>query len=437
MKRITRSVFAVIAAITLLFINIGAFSIQAFALEDANTWNTAPSWSNEPTWKTPPKWESSKGKSSGWNTQPTWKTSPDWSSPGWEQSPDWKNSGWENQPSWDNQPNWQTPEWENESPWGNQPNWNAPNWMNPEWNELPDQKNDNSHVNPPTSPNGNQPNVQGNPDSTNTPNDNTPQDHEQITYEKDNNNGKNNQNSKPQDSLDDPFFGFKDVTGKGAASYIVKNIVGGNIKLIDKSLRNGDLTLKDYLKSRKDMGFSGFKLFTRGDPTVDALYDGYDLLKKPKDIYDKYKIFKDVKKVDDLRKSGDLIEYARKSKELYETGKSFSTGNTVVSAITMPFTIWDTVDNVKKLNNAKTSDEKTDATWGLVDNAGSLLTGVAPFVAMIPGAQPIAAGMVVVGVAISAVSLGRKLWKNRKEIADNVVKKAKKVGKWFKSLFKG
>ncbi|MBS4193294.1 hypothetical protein KHA94_24730 [Bacillus sp. FJAT-49705] len=431
MKRLTRIVFAVIATFTLLFINIGAFTMHAFAWEDSKTWNTPPAWNNEPTWKTPPKWESPKWKSSGWNTQPSWNTSPNWKSPGWEKSPDWKSPGWENQPPWGNQPNW------------NEPNWNDPNWQNPGSNQPPGQNSDGSNSNDPTSPDGLQPNVPGDQNSPMPPNDqNNPQTKDQtnnqVDLDKDNKNNTNKDNTdNSADDSEAPFWDFKPATDKDAIKFIVKDIVGGNIEYISKGL-NEDLTLKDYLDNRKKMGISGFKLITKGDPTVGAVYDGYDVYKKSKDTYDAYKTYQGVKELSDLKKAGDLIEYARKSEELARAGKTFSPGNPVVSAITMPLTIWDTVGNVNKLNNASsTADEKSDAAWGLVDNAGSILTGAAPFVAMIPGAQPIAAGMVVVGAGLSVVSLGRKLWKNRKEIWENVTKKGKKAWNWLTSKFKG
>ena len=102
---------------------------------------------------------------------------------------------------------------------------------------------------------------------------------------------------------------FKDPKVKDSIDYIVKDIAGGTINLVDQSLRKGDITLQDYLKSKGSMGFSGFKVFTKGDPTLDGLYDGIDLVKNSKEVYDKYKIFKEVKDVDNLRKAGDLLEY--------------------------------------------------------------------------------------------------------------------------------
>ena len=103
------------------------------------------------------------------------------------------------------------------------------------------------------------------------------------------------------------------------------------------------------------------------------------------------------------------------------------------------FAIKDTVDNVGKLNSASTSEEKTNAAWDLVGNTGEIITGLAPAVAMIPGAQPIAAGMVVVGGVLSIASLGQKLYRNRKEIISNVKDKFNKakesVTGFFKSVF--
>lgn len=449
--RVIRVMFAIIATFTLLFINIGPFTVNVLAWENSPNWSTPPAWNNESTWKTPPKWETPKWKTSpkwespGWDTQPSWKTSPNWKSPGWDTQPSWKNQpnwespGWENQPSWENQPNWESPGWETQPPWENQPNWNEPNWNqpnweNPGWNQMPGQNNDGSNVNDPTSPDGITPNTPGDPNSPIPPNDhdnNSPNEHpgNQLNPEQ------SKEKSKDASNENGPFFEFVNPDAKGAIKFSVKDIVGGNINLIDQYYRKGNLDLKDFEKWGKNTFTSGFKLFTKGDPTVDALYDGYDFIKKPKEIYDKYNTYKEVKRVDDLRKAGNIVDYAREFENLYQNGKSFSTGNTVVSAITMPLTIWDTVDNVKKLNNAKTAEEKSDAKWGLFENSGSIIAGAAPFVAMIPGAQPIAAGMVVVGAAIGAISLGRKLWVNRKKIVDNVVKKAKKIGNWFKSLF--
>ncbi len=454
MKRTIRIIFALFATLALMFINIGPLALSALAWKDSNTWTTPPSWNTEPTWKTPPKWEGPKWKSSGWDTQPTWKTQPNWQNPGWNTQPSWKTEpnwqspGWNTQPSWktqpdwqspgwENQPNWQTPGWENQPSWENQPNWNDPNWNGPNWNnpnsnQLPDPNNNGTNTDP-TSPDGLQPNVPGDPNPPISPYDkNNPLTDDQTNQQEDFDSANNNNNEK-----DDPFFQFDSPKAKDVADYVVGDVVGGTIDFIDDSLRNGDITITDFLKGKASMGYSGFKVFTSGDTSFDALHDGYELLKAPKEIYDKYKIINDLKNVEELRKAGRITDYVREFEQLYKTGKTFSTGNAIVSTITMPLTIWDTVDNVKKLNNATTAEEKSDAKWGLFENSGAILSGAAPLVAMIPGAQPIAAGMAIVGLGIGAVGLGRKLWKNRKEIADDVVKKAKKVGKWFKSLFKG
>lgn len=407
MNRCLRVLFASIAIFALLFVNFGSYTIQAFANGSGSSGGSAPKW-EKPVWEKP-QWERPKLEKPQWDKtdweKPNWDR-PEWEQPNWER-PEWEQPDWE-QPGWE-EPNWEQPEWE-------QQDWQQPDWNDPSGNHEPNQNiNGNQNPNDPTNP------------SQNGTNDPTNQD----------NNGSNQQpgGTTGNGANDDPpFINWKLPSFEDGSKHFYKDFIVKPVELLMKDL-DGTLTDKDIDKSIKNLYKNGFKLFTKDDPTISGLFDAYDFGKKTKEYFDKAKTFETYKQINDLKKAGNIADAARELENLRQAGKAFSTGNAVVSALTMPLTIMDTVNNVDKFKNATTTESKEDAAWGLVDNAGSFLTGAAPFVAMIPGGQPIAAGMVVVGVALSGIALGRKLWKNREKIWTDVKQKAKKVGKWFKSIF--
>ncbi|MEK5037275.1 hypothetical protein [Sporosarcina sp. FSL K6-3457] len=61
------------------------------------------------------------------------------------------------------------------------------------------------------------------------------------------------------------------------------------------------------------------------------------------------------------------------------------------------------------------------------DNVNKLKNATAAFVALIPGGQPIAAGMVVVDGVLVLASSVHKLIRNRKEIVSDLKKKEKAI----------
>ncbi|MGD6857953.1 hypothetical protein ACQCVO_23225 [Bacillus infantis] len=386
-----------------------------------------------------------------WNSNPGWNNNPTWNSPGWESPPEWTNPGWETAPDWQTKPDWTKPAWETAPEWNNQPEWNTKPWeTKPEWNSGPGNNNPNG---PSSNPNGNNPgNNQGsNPNNPSTvPGGNTNNPPPGPPYSQDYKNPgletldqlnqtKNPQSNNNSSTSEDPFLTINPPKPYDAAKFSAKDIVGGTINLTDKVLRGNELELKDYLDYKKGMAVNGFKTFTKGDPTLDAIYDSQSFYKNSKDLYQKYKTFETFREINRLNNAGDILTAAEKFDDLYRAGKTFSPGNAVVSAITLPFAVNDTVNNVKKFNSAGTSEEKSAAAWDLVGNSGEIITGLAPAVALIPGAQPIAAGMVVVGGALSLASLGHKLYRNREKIVKDVKKKftkaKEKVTGFFKSVF--
>lgn len=408
MKRFLRILFASIAIFALLFVNLGPYTIHVFANESGSSVGSAPKW-EKPVWKKP---EWNKPSSS----KPTWEK-PEWEKPSWDK-PEWDRPDWE-KPQWD-RPEWEKPEWG--KPEWTKPDWEKPEWTQPNWND-PSGNHDPSQ------------NINGNQNPSNDPS-NPPQNgtNDPINSE---NNGSNEQpggTTNDKADKDSPFINLNLPSFDDTSKHFYKDFIVKPVELLIKDL-DGTLTDKDVNKAIRNLYKNGFKLFTKEDPTITGIFDAYDFGMKTKEYFDKAKTFDTYKKIHDLKKAGNIADAARELENLRQAGKAFSTGNAVVSALTMPLTIMDTVNNVNKFKNATTAEAKEDAAWGLVDNTGSLLTGAAPFVAMIPGAQPIAAGMVVVGVTLSGIALGRKLWKNREKIVTDVKQKAKKVKKWFKSIF--
>ncbi len=420
MKKLKR-IFLVLAAIAVLILmNPGSLAIQVYAWD---SWTSQPQW-NKPQWSQPE-----------WNN-PTWDQ-PEWKDPTWTTPPEWKDPTWTTPSEWE-APSWTTPEWNSEPQWNNSP------WQTkPEWNQNPNANgSDVNPNNPLTSPDGtNNPNPGGklpgppyNPDYMNLGLEKFEQIDQTI---------KQPSTKDPKTtSEDDSFFNFKDMETKDAISFAVKDVIGGTVDLaVQVVTENKELTLKDLQNNKKSIFLSGFKSLTKGDTTVDYLYDSVETAEGAKKVYDRYKNYKEYKIIQRLKKSGDLIAAAQKYDELLKAGKTFTPANAVVDTIAMPFTIMDTIENVGKFNAAKNSDEKFAAGIDLVGNAGGIISGAAAGVALIPipGAQLIAAGMLVVGGGLSLASLGLKLYRNRKKFVKDVKKKFKKVKEkvtgFFKSIF--
>ncbi|MCA1037806.1 hypothetical protein [Bacillus infantis] len=437
MKSVKRIFVSLMALAVIFFMNPGFLAINAYAWE---TWNSNSGWNNNPTWSSP-GWESSpEWTNPGWETAPEWQTKPDWTKPAWETAPEWQTK-----------PDWTKPAWETAPEWNNQPEWNTKPWeTKPEWNSGPGNNNPNG---PSSNPNGNNPgnNPGSNPNNPSTvPGGNTNNPPPGPPYSQDYKNPgletldqlnqtKNPPSNNSSNTAEDPFLSINSPKPYDVLKYSAKDIVGGTINLADKVVRGNDLELKDYLDYKKGLAVNGFKTLTKGDPTLDAIYDAQSVYKNSKDLYQKYKTFEEFRNINNLKKAGDIIEAAEKFDDLYRAGKTFTPGNAIVSAVTLPFAVNDTVNNVKKFNSAGTSEEKTAAAFDLVGNSGEIITGLAPAVALIPGAQPIAAGMVVVGGVLSLASLGHKMYRNREKIVKDVKKKfnkaKEKVTGFFKSVF--
>ena len=166
------------------------------------------------------------------------------------------------------------------------------------------------------------------------------------------------------------------------------------------------------------------------------------LLSGAKQLYDAYNYIDTYRDYRQLSQAGSLAAAANQYQNLSNLSavKTLSPANSIISAVTMPLTIADTLNNISNFNNETNSEKKTDTAWDIVGNVGDLMTGTAGIVAVIPGAQPVAVGLLAVGSTLSLASVGRKLYKNRKEIAKDLKKKYKigkeKVTGFFKSIFK-
>lgn len=405
-----------LASVLILLTNPGFMAIQAHA------WGT---WESKPQWEKP-QWEKPQWENPGWTTPPTWED------PTWTVPPEWQEPNWTTPPQWKD-PTWKLPPQWNDSYWKQQPQWNNSPWKTaPKWELNPDGPGQTGPNNPSSNPDGtNPPNPDGKlPGPSNNSDDSNPDSKNKQIIDK----------SDP--ASDEAFFNFKDVETKDAASFAVQDVIGGTTKLaIEVVTQNKELTMKDLLDYKKGIYLSGFKSLTKGDTTVDFLYDSSDTVSKAKGVYDSYNTFKGYKALNELKKAGDLAAAAQKYDELLQAGKTFTPANAVVSAIAMPFTIMDTVENVGKFNKAKNFDDKVATSMDLVGNAGSIISGAAAGVALIPGAQPIAAGMMVVGGVLTVASLGHKLYRNREKVMKDVKEKFKKakekVTGFFKSVFGG
>lgn len=418
MKKLKRTFLSLAAIAVLLLMNPGLLAIQVYAWDN---WTSQPQWNNpawsQPGWTTPPDWK-----------DPAWTTPPEWQDPSWKTSPEWNDSNWKNAPEWNNTPQW------NNSPWQTSPEWSKdpanPDQTGPGVNPN----------NPSTSPDGtNSPNQDRklpgppyNPDYKNPGLETLDQIDQTIKQPS----GKDEKTA----SEDESFFNFENMKPKDAISFAVKDVIGGTADLaVQVVTENKELTLKDLLNNRKSIYLSGFKSLTKGDTTVDFLYDSADTVSGAKGVLDSVKTYQLLSEYENLKKAGNIIAAAEKYDELLQAGKTFTPANAVVSAIAMPFTIMDTVENVGKFNSAKNTDEKVAAGMDLVGNAGGIISGAAAGVALIPGAQPIAAGMLVVGGVLSLASLGYKLYSNREKVVKDIknkFKKAKeKVTGFFKSVF--
>ncbi|MEK5037267.1 hypothetical protein [Sporosarcina sp. FSL K6-3457] len=384
MRRALRQIGAIIAILFILFMNVGSFALQAHAAGD---WDA-------------PKWDAPKWDAPTWDA-PTWEVE-EWESPDWELS-EWKATEWKS-PEWELS-EWKAPEW-NGSEWV-VPNLNSP--MHQGGNGKQESVNDNVNIDDPES------SVKL-PDGTTIPTDKEGPTHPTL--------------DKIVPQPEEPFFTIDGPTPYSGGK-LAKDIAKETINFVDKVLKNQDDIdydpLKDFGKSGKNMIYSGFKTFTKGDTTLETGAQVYDFVKGAKNLkgkYDTYKEFIDIKR---LKDAGDVAASLQKYDDLVRAGKTFTPANAIVSAITLPFTVKDTYDNVNKLKNASTAEEKRNTRWDLAGNAGELLTGTAAFVALVPGGQPIAAGMVVVGGVLVLASSAHKLIRNRKEIVADLKKKGKAI----------
>ena len=248
-------------------------------------------------------------------------------------------------------------------------------------------------------------------------------------------------NNSSKDSSDESFFDFKTPELSDLID-TSKDFLGGTVDLAYNGHTNGSLTGSDYTRYKLGLAGVGFKLFSTTDTTLGAGEEAFAGIGNAKQIYDTYSYYESYKVLKRFEEAGDLIGAANQYRNMgnLTAVKTLSPANSIISAVTMPLTIADTINNISDFKNETNSEKKTDTAWDIVGNVGDLMTGTAGIVAVIPGAQPVAVGLLAVGSALSLASVGRKLYKNRKEIASDLKKKYKigkeKVSSFFKSIFK-
>ncbi len=394
MRRALRQIGAIIAILFILFMNVGSFALQAHAAGD---WD-APKW-DAPKWEAP-KWDA-----------PKWDA-PSWEAPTWEVE-EWKLSEW-NTPDW-KQSEWKAPDWK-------QSEWKAPKWESPIGDGYSDPGGNGNIADPGLSVKP--------PDGTTTPTEKVGPTHPTL--------------DKIGLQPGEPFFSFDELTSYSGAK-LAKDIVEETIDFADNMVRNQHVvdysSFGEFGKMSGEILYSGFKTFTEGDPTLESAANVYDLVTDGLDLKGQYDTFKLVNELNNAMEIGDVLAQQELTQAL--SGKTFTPANAIVSAITLPFTIKDTYDNVNKLNTSTSTEERTNTKWDLVGNAGELIAGSAAFVALIPGGQPIAMAMGIVGGALSLASLGHQIYRNRKKIGEDLKKKgkaiadgAKKTWGKIKSIFK-
>lgn len=206
-------------------------------------------------------------------------------------------------------------------------------------------------------------------------------------------------------------------------------MLGDTVNFADKLARQTDASPSDLYKYRNNIFYSGIKTFTKGNEALEGVFAGVDTVRTGKKLYE------EINKIRDARRSIDLASQAGSISSTAQlvnnpATKTFTPANAIVSTALLPFSIIDTVNNVQKIQSTSGTD-RTDAIMSTIGSVGDVITGLAAPVAMIPGLQGVAAGMVVVGTAASLISLGYKTFRKRKEIVKGAKNLAKKIGGFF------
>ncbi|AST94173.1 MULTISPECIES: hypothetical protein [Sutcliffiella] len=253
--------------------------------------------------------------------------------------------------------------------------------------------------------------------------------------------GNNSANSPPSTeteasspSLTDPSASPEDaISNSGPNKYdIIKftsKMVGDTVNFADKLARQNDASASDLYKYKNNIFYSGIKTFTKGNEALEGVFAGVDTVRTGKKLYE------EINKLRSLGKTREAVSQAgsiSSASQLVNTPatKTFTPANAIVSTALLPFSIIDTVNNVQKIQSTSGVD-RTDAIMSTIGSVGDVITGLAAPVAMIPGLQGVAAGMVVVGTAASLISLGYKTFRKRKEIVKGAKNLAKKIGGFF------
>lgn len=226
------------------------------------------------------------------------------------------------------------------------------------------------------------------------------------------NNENNGSNSESNDSNSDSnyvsdeetFFTWNELDFEGLSELFFKEILGGTVDYANEVLlKDPNAKFSDHVFKWGDNAFSIFSSFTEDDPTVDAI-DG----------------------ISDAIEAG---EAARDGLNFYRGIKTITPGNAVLSAISLPFSAIDTWKNGKEWVDASNSDERWEAGIETVNSFGNTLLNAAPIVAFIPGVgQGVVAGLAITGGVLAIGSTAVKLWRNRREIINDIGKKVRKIG---------
>ena len=217
---------------------------------------------------------------------------------------------------------------------------------------------------------------------------------------------------------------------------MMENIIKETVSFVYEIHDKDDVTFKDYLSHRNGLFLGvGKTILKNNSDAMDTIFDGVDAVKSGAEA---------IKMINTIRGAGSAAETAgqvgtvtRSAAQVTgnvaqagSVAKTLVPASAFVSTAFLPMTIYATVQDVKSISGTS-GMERTDAIMSTIGNAGSVIAGLAAPVALIPGAQPIAAGMLAVGAAASAVSLGYSAFRNRKKIVKGGSKLISKIGGLF------
>ncbi|CAG9620269.1 hypothetical protein [Sutcliffiella rhizosphaerae] len=215
-----------------------------------------------------------------------------------------------------------------------------------------------------------------------------------------------------------------------AIKFISKDIVGSTVNFADKMVRADDAdALRNFTDFQKGMFLSGVKTFTKGNDFFDSAFMVKDVVDSSKKAYDAISDYSTLRNIRDLSRAGRIDD----ALQMAGSVKSFSATNAIVSTALLPFSVADTWNNAQSIQGTSGWD-RADAIMNTIGSAGGVISGLAAPVAMIPGGQVVAAGLLAVGTVLSLGSVVYKAARNWRKIKDTAVNTVKNIGNGIKNV---